>query len=157
MNDVNIAESSLYEAVAEKADTKFKPGVSGNPNGRPKGTKRPLSKMRKTLSKLYEIEGDAIELIKISMTGFDSQGNKREVDKEKVDMAKFVVKSIESLNNTCLREELAIIGIRDKGNDNAAKELEDNQKVEEAVDTGTFSMDLSEYDQTQESNKNTTH
>lgn len=132
----DVGESPLH-------DTRFQPGVSGNPAGRPKGSKRARSKMRGTLTKLYAIEEDAIELIRQEMTGKDKDGNKVDPPaKNKVDMAKFIVKAIESLNNTCLREEMAIMGVRDKNKENA-DELEANQAItEHATDSGMFSLDM---------------
>lgn len=123
-------------------DTRFQPGVSGNPAGRPKGsgTKRPRSKMRTQLAKLCELQPDALEIIRISMTGKNSAG--QVVDKpskDKVEIAKFVVTKIESLNNTCLKEEMAILGVA-KGDAEGAKVLSENQQ--EATDTGAFSLDM---------------
>lgn len=140
MNPEDMGESPLYE----ERDTRFKPGVSGNPNGRPKGTgkKAPKSKMRAQLVKLCTLQDDALEILRISMTGKNSSGEVvSNMTKEKVDMAKFVVKSIESLNNTCLREELAILGVRDKGNEEGASQLETNQQ-DEATQTGAFSLEM---------------
>lgn len=136
----DISVSPLHEAV-EARDTRFKPGQSGNPKGRPKGSGKAKSRMRTTLKELYGIQGDAIEILRISMTGFDSNGRPAEAPKDKVDMAKFVVKAIESINNSCLREEGMIINIRDKGNDDGANELESNQ-VAPADVSGAFSMDM---------------
>lgn len=134
----DMGESPLHE----ERDTRFQPGVSGNPAGRPKGTgkKNPRSKMRTQLAKLCELQPDALEILRISMTGKNSAGEPATMTKEKVDMAKFVVNKIESLNNTCLREEMAILGVRDKGNDEGARQLEDNQA--DATTTGAFSMDM---------------
>lgn len=137
----DMGESPLHE----ERDTRFQPGVSGNPNGRPKGTgkKAPKSKMRAQLVKLCALQDDALEILRISMTGKNSAGEEvKNMTKEKVDMAKFVVKSIESLNNTCLREEMAILGVRDKGNEEGARQLEDNQSSETATSTGAFSLDM---------------
>lgn len=138
-----ISEDMGSSPLHEERDTKFQPGVSGNPAGRPKGTKNgPRSKMRTQLMKLCELQPDALEILRISMTGKNSAGEATTMSKEKVDMAKFVVNKIESLNNTCLREEMAILGVRDKGNDEGAKQLEENQK--EAASTGAFSLDMEE-------------
>ena len=124
-------------------DTRFQPGVSGNPAGRPKGSGkgRPRSKMRTQLSKTCELQEDALEIMRITMTGKNSQGIAvASPAKEKVDAAKFVLNKIESLNNSCLREEMAILGVRDKGNAEGAKQLEENQQ--DAASTGVFSLDL---------------
>lgn len=128
-------------------DTRWEVGQSGNPNGRPKGkaNSKPRSKMRTTLAKLYGIQAEAIELIRQQMTGKDVNGKAVDApSKDKVDMAKFVVKTIESLNNTCLREEALILGIREKGDVVGATQLEENQSQQTAEDTGAFSMDMAE-------------
>lgn len=138
MNPDEMGDSPLHET-----DTRFQPGVSGNPAGRPKGSgkKHPRSKMRTQLVKLCGLQADALEIIRISMTGKNSNGEVTTIEKEKVDMAKFVVKSIESLNNTCLREEMAILGVREKGDNEGASQLTDNQS-ETATSTGVFSLDM---------------
>lgn len=138
----DVGESPIDEDV--KNDTRWKAGESANPNGRPKGKQnsKPRSKMRSTLSKLYAIEAEAVELIRQQMTGKDKNGKPVDApSKDKVDMAKFVVKTIESLNNTCLREEALILGIREKGNEQGAKDLEDNQSTK-AEELPTFSLDM---------------
>lgn len=139
MNPDEMGDSPLHEN-----DTRFQPGVSGNPAGRPKGSgkKSPRSKMRTQLVKLCGLQDDALEIIRISMTGKNSAGEEvKDMTKEKVDMAKFVVKAIESLNNTCLREEMAILGVRDKGDGEGASQLEANQS-DTATSTGAFSLDM---------------
>lgn len=145
MNPEDMGDSPLHNTTTHNAsiDTRFQPGVSGNPNGRPKGTKTgPRSKMRSQLIKMCELQPDAIEILKIQMTGKNSAGEfVPEPSKEKVDMAKFVVKAIESLNNTCLREEMAILGVRNK-DEEGAKQLADNQADKEASNTGSFSLDM---------------
>jgi hypothetical protein len=139
MSTEDMGVSPLHER-----DTRFQPGISGNPAGRPKGSKSgPRSKMRTQLVKLCELQPDAIEILRISMTGKNSNGETVvQPSKEKVDMAKFVVNKIESLNNTCLREEALILGVRDKGNAEGAAQLEENQKEAEATSTGAFSLDM---------------
>ena len=117
-------------------------GQSANPAGRPKGSKnsRPRSKMRTTLTKLYTLQADAIEIIKESLK------KKPVVDKTQLDTAKFVIKAIESLNNTCLREEMAILGVKHKdandGNTLAENQLEESKSER----MKSFSMDQVESD-----------
>ncbi len=138
-----MQEDMGVSPLHEERDTRFQPGVSGNPSGRPKGTKRPRSKMRGALAKLCELQPDALEIIRISMTGKNSAGEKVSTpEKDKVDMAKFIVNKIESLNKTCLSEEMAILGVREKGNAEGAAQLEENQKEQLAHETGLFSLDL---------------
>lgn len=130
-------------------DTRFQPGVSGNPAGRPKGSGKgkPRSKMRTQLSKTCELQEDALEIMRITMTGKNSLGVEVAApSKDKVDIAKFVLNKIESLNNSCLREEMAIIGVREKGNAEGARQLAENQ--EEATSTGAFSLEMSSEEQT---------
>lgn len=122
-------------------------GESGNPAGRPKGSKnsRPRSKMRTTLTKLYTLQADAIDIIKESLKK-PVKGTPPVVDKVQLDTAKFVIKAIESLNNTCLREEMAILGVkqRDAGDgDILASNQLDESKSEKLK---AFSMDQVESD-----------
>lgn len=137
----------MTESVGESPlrDTRFKPGVSGNPGGRPKGAKnKPRSKMRSTLEKLYTVQEDAIEIIKQELTGKNSEGETvKAPPKAKVDIAKFVIKAIESYNNTCLREESLILGVQEKGNSEGARALEENQEEDgpPALPPG-FSLDM---------------
>ncbi len=149
MNDDNendVTDSPIDE-INEKREPKhqlWKKGQSGNVNGRPKkGTEKkgkPRSRMRNTLGKLYELEALAVEVIKEHLERKDAK--KTDEEKSRLDVAKFVVKSIESYNNTCLREELAILGVREK-NEKNADDLEDNQAVEDSA-TSRFSMEIAE-------------
>lgn len=134
----DMGESPLH-------DTRFQPGVSGNPAGRPKGsgTKRPRSKMRTQLAKMCELQPEALEIIRIGMTGKNSAGEKVDrPSKEEMDLAKFTINKIESLNSSCLREEMAIIGVANKGDTEGARVLDENQQ--EATAGGVFCMDLPE-------------
>ena len=46
--------------TGEKQDTRFKPGQSGNPNGRPKGARNRVSEgLLEALAKHFETNGDA--------------------------------------------------------------------------------------------------
>lgn len=143
--EVDVSEPIYNEEGRRIPRTAFKKGVSGNCRGRPKaGTEKtlkgkPRSKMRSTLSKLYDLEGLACDVIKEHLEGKDKK--KTDEEKSRLDVAKFVIKSIESLNNTCLREELAVIGLREK-NKEAADEVEDSQSVEPAGQN--FSLEMAE-------------
>ncbi len=152
MNDDNendVTDSPIDEINAKRGPKNqlWKKGdPSPNPNGRrgngnnagKKG--KPRSRMRNTLGKLYELEALAVEVIKEHLERKDAK--KTDEEKSRLDVAKFVVKSIESYNNTCLREELAILGVREK-NEKNADDLEDNQSVEDAA-TSRFSMEIAE-------------
>ena len=136
----------MHESVGEspltETDTRFQPGVSGNPGGRPKGSKnKPRSRMRTTLEKLYTIQDDAIETIRQQLTGKDKDGNAvKAPTKDKVEISKFVIKAIESYNNTCLAEEKLILGVKDKDPD-GAKALTENQEDIPKPPEG-FSMEM---------------
>lgn len=137
------SEDMSISPLHEEKDTRFRPGTSGNPAGRPKGKSRPRSKMRTQLAQLCELQPDAVEILRISMTGRNSEGEITQMpSKEKIDMAKFIVNKIESLNKTCLSEEIAILGVRNKGDNEGSKQLEDNQVEPDAQSIGTFSLDL---------------
>lgn len=141
-DDEDISVSPLNEAAERRANGQFKAGTSGNPAGRPKGSGKAKSRMRTSLKDLYAMQPFALETIYKSVTGMDKQGNKVEKpSKEEVEMAKYVINTIEKYNSACLREESLIIGIRDKGNDNGASELESNQTAP-ATEVGAFSMDM---------------
>ena len=133
----------LEESVGDSPlnDTRFQPGVSGNPGGRPKGSKnKPRSRMRNTLEKLYTIQDDAIETIRHELTGKDKDGEPvKAPTKNKVEIAKFVIKAIESYNNTCLSEEKAILNVKEK-DPAGARDLEENQ--EHPVAPPGFSLEM---------------
>ena len=142
-NDVTASPIDEINAKRGPKNQLWKKGQSGNMRGRPpKGQEKkgkPRSRMRNTLGKLYELEALAVEVIKEHLENKDKNAD---LDKGRLDVAKFVVKSIESYNNTCLREELAILGVREK-NEKNADDLEDNQAVEDAA-TSRFSMEIAE-------------
>lgn len=98
---------------------------SPNPAGRPKGTGKPVSKLRRTLNKLYALEDKSLENIQKSVEG-------QEVDKESLSTSRWVVNTIVNVNRAALSEELAIHGIRQKDNE-LADEVEKEQEAEEPV------------------------
>lgn len=146
----DVGESPIRKTT--RSETTWKPGESANPEGRVKGSKntKPRSKMRSTLAKLYSLEKEACEIIRLSLQPPIKEkdengkeiGTKPQVDKVQLDTAKFVVKAIESFNNTCLKEELAILGIKMK-DEASGNDLEENQEIPLEVPQG-FSMDMAE-------------
>ncbi len=141
--DNDVSEPLYTESGRKLPRTAWPKGHCPNPAGRPrkgqeKANAKPRSKMRNTLSKLYELEQVAADVIKEHLENKD----KADLDKSRLDVAKFVIKAIESYNNTCLREEMAILGIREKNRENADT-LEENQSLE-AEAPKNFSMELVE-------------
>lgn len=137
-----------HEDIGESyldSETTWQAGESGNPAGRPKGKKnvKPRSRMRTTLTKLYTLQEDSVEIIRRSLQ--PPSKDVEAVGKVQLDTAKFVIKAIESLNNTCLREEMAIMGVKLK-DESMAQELAANQTTTQtkAAELGTFSMDMVE-------------
>ena len=108
--------------------TAWQEGKSGNPNGRPKGTGRPVSSLRKTLKKLRTLEDKSLENIENSVNG-------KEVDKEVLSSSKWVVQQVVSVQKACVDEELAVHGIR---SDNA----EDVQEEKEEEPVTRFSLQM---------------
>lgn len=84
--------------MAQKDLKSWKPGQSGNPNGRPKGTGKPISRLRSMLKKLEEMSDSALDNIKKSVDG-------EEVDKTILDSSKYVINTVSSLTKACLQEE----------------------------------------------------
>ncbi len=146
IEEMDITESITSDTKRKAPKTAWQKGCpSPNAAGRPKkgqekANAKPRSKMRNTLGKLYELEGLACEVIKEHLERKDAK--KSDEEKSRLDVAKFVIKTIESLNNTCLREELAVLGIREKNQENADA-LEENNSVED-VAPSKFSMELAE-------------
>lgn len=101
--------------------TAWEKGKSANPTGRPKGTGRPVSSLRKTLTKLKTLENKSLENIEKSVNG-------EEVDKEVLSSSKWVVQQVVSVQKACVSEELAVHGIRsDLAGDNEPEEKEDEE------------------------------
>lgn len=142
MNDNEDVGEGLLET---KESGVWQAGESANPAGRPKGSKnsRPRSKMRTTLTKLYTLQADAITIIQESLKPVQ-RGVAPVVDKTQLDTAKFVIKAIESLNNTCLREEMAILGVKQK--DPIDGDILEQGQQDKPEKLKSFSMDQVESD-----------
>jgi hypothetical protein len=83
---------------AKEKDHLWGKGRSGNPAGRPKGTGRPMSKLRRTQRKLHEMEDKALENIQKSVEGVD-------VDKEVLASSKWVIGAIVTVTKAATADE----------------------------------------------------
>ena len=145
MSDENEMSEPLFNEEGRRVPkTAWPKGKSGNPAGRPRaGTEKskgkPRSRMRSTLTHLFEltpIAKDKLEkLLKME------EGKLSDLEKTQIDVSKWLIKTVESYSSTCLREELAVLGIREKNQD-SADAIEDNNAVEEMQ--SNFSMELAE-------------
>ncbi len=105
--------------TTKKNTNLFQKGKSGNKNGRPKtalGKGKPISRLRSTLNKLKLLEQDAIEAIEATLKGGveNSDGVVIEADKDKTDIAKWIITSISSLTRTAIAEESYRADLQDK-------------------------------------------
>lgn len=95
-------------------------GRGGNPD-KPKTKSKPVSTLRKTLSKLRNLEVKSLENVEKSVNG-------EVVDKESLASSKWVISTIVTVQRACVSEELAVHGIRsDLAGDNEPEEKEDEE------------------------------
>jgi len=76
-----------------------KGGKSPNPTGRPKGTGKPVSKLRQPLNQLLKIVPKCVEVIEAVQSG------KGEYTKEQTDMSKWVIQSVVTLTRAATADE----------------------------------------------------
>lgn len=123
--------------------TKFKKGeASPNPKGRPRGSGRPISRLRSTLNKLKRIEPEAIEIVEKVIAGEGSS-----LDKDQIDMSKWVIQNLLSFTRGAIAEET----FREESNKRkSGNSDEDEDEVKAEGTTGTpvkrFSLNLIEED-----------
>lgn len=94
------------------------------------------SKLRKTLDKLYALEGKAMENIKASVDG-------AEVDKEMLATSKWVVTNIMTVTKAAAQDEAEINGLRLEM-DKAEAEEADKEEQEKAPSGAVFSLFVNE-------------
>lgn len=99
-----------------------KGAASPNPAGRPRKSGKPVSSLRKTLSKLKALETKSLENIEKSVNG-------EEVDKECLASSKWVINSVVSVQKACVAEELAVHGIRSDNAEEVQEEKEEEPQV----------------------------
>lgn len=57
----------MAEKTGKKQDTRFKPGQSGNPDGRPKGTRNFSTEWREFIKKVAKEQGTTPEILKSNL------------------------------------------------------------------------------------------
>lgn len=115
--------------TAKKSST-WKKGSSGNPNGRPVGTAKPISNLRKTINELRKLEPKAIENISAVVNGVTStreDGEEMEVDKLQLETSKWVIATISSMSRAATADEALKHDIR---SDQKAKDDYEEEKRE---------------------------
>ena len=96
-------------------------GRGGNPD-KPKTRGKPVSSLRKTLSKLKSLETRSLENVEKSVNG-------EEVDKECLASSKWVCQQIVAVQKACVAEELAVHGIRSDNAEDTQEEKEEEPQV----------------------------
>lgn len=94
------------------------------------------SKLRKTLDKLYALEGKAMENIKASVDG-------AEVDKEMLSTSKWVVTNIMTVTKAAAQDEAEINGLRLEM-DKAEAEEQEKEEQDKAPSGAVFSLFVNE-------------
>lgn len=108
-----------------KNETSWERGESPNPNGRPKGVRgKPVSKLRSTLRKLQEMEADALNNIKESIS-------RKAVDKEAIATSKWLISTIVSVNRAASADETVMLTSRIHDDELKMREEELAQASEE--------------------------
>lgn len=99
-------------SATNKSPTQWEKGQSGNPKGRPKGTGRPISGLRRTLNKLREHTQEAMDILIAGMKEVESKESE-EVKKEKqptpraYEIAKWLVQQELAYTRGAIAEESA--------------------------------------------------
>lgn len=99
----------------------FKPGntlAKQNDNQAKKRVRK--SKLRKTLDKLYALEGKAMENVSKSVNG-------EQVEKSMVDSSKWVIQQIQAVTKAASQDEAEINGLRWEAQARAAEEEAESQ------------------------------
>jgi hypothetical protein len=114
-------EKKLPSTAWEKGQSSpNKYGRGGNPD-KPKTKSKPVSTLRKTLSKLRNLEVKSLENVEKSVNG-------EAVDKESLASSKWVLTTIVTVQRACVSEELAVHGIKsDLENESEEVEKEDEE------------------------------
>lgn len=97
-------------SAAKKAPTQWERGQSGNPKGRPKGTGRPISGLRRTLNKFRELSPEAMEIITQGLK--EKEGSPVEKEESKstpraLEIAKWIIQQELAYTRGAIAEETA--------------------------------------------------
>lgn len=91
-------------------------GQSGNPNGRPAGkSAKPISSLRKTLTRLRKMEQRALDNIEAVISGkkvITEDGGADSVDKQMLDTSKWVIATLSALSRSATQEEALKLQVR---------------------------------------------
>lgn len=122
-----------------------------NTKGRPKVQSKPVSPLRKTLTKLRALEEQALENIAAVVNGTKTKNlsdNKEVViDKDRVEISKWIISTISSMSRAASSEEELRHNIRSRAEDKAERELERELPKEATTDNvvrGRFTTDFVE-------------
>ena len=126
----------MSKMESKRRDNNWQSGQSGNLAGRPvsspeeKEAKKKLSKLRATEKKLLNLNPKALRVISASLDG-------KEVDKEQVATAKWIVNTTITVSKAAMSEEIAILGVKDVS---AQNELEERQAEEDETPRVSMTM-----------------
>lgn|SRR5690606_23684906 len=115
----------------------WKPGQSGNPNGRPKGTGRPFSKLRSLVNKLQAMEETALKNIEAAL-------NHEEIEKQALETSKWVISMIPTVNRAATQEEQLKYAIK---KDQEIGEEEKKEGTNDAPAKPRFSVSIPQDDE----------
>lgn len=108
---------------------KWKPGQTGNPNGRPKGKGKPISRLRSTLNKLKELEEDSIRNIGYAIRGVPESEHEEDqvrLDKVQVETSKWLITTLVAVTRAVVAEESSKSEAKSQDADADADKSEDN-------------------------------
>lgn len=83
----------------------FEPGKTGNANGRPKGTGKPVSRLRQLERKLKDLTDQSLKLIAQELDFGSGKAGIKPVDKEALSTAKWTVTTYTAVRKAAEAEE----------------------------------------------------